>query len=1533
MQSLLQVFIVGLVVSSSLAAFINPGKEYVYDYVSTVASGSEDYVNFASAYNITGRVRLQKTTPTLITIKLEDLKFGAYNGKYSYFPQPDFTSKTYQELNPLTEPFQVTLDENNLASGITLSGNIPEWARNMQRGLASALQLDTTKLTGTETNYVVQEKTVVGECPTTHQLIKNADGTTELRKYRAYVDCENNPTLYRKPGMYAQYCPDENTRDILNASSYVVYRVGDFNGESAMKQVRTGSGIIYSLFGPKGHVQYSWAASTFELLEIKAVSNTIPAPSSPKTHDNLRYVFQSQYTPDDDLQQPRPYFFHYSDAEVKADDATLAIISDRIYDNIGNLAGSLENTEAFDDLSKFHAVSPFQVLPDMASLPYQSLKSLYAKFKNSGKKAELQLFLDALVVAGTGPTVLLIKDIVETNKEPGIVARLIAPLPNYVRNPTEKLVIELEALRNTDSSKHGKRVIDLSIASLVSRACKKTKCQKSGLLEKYVKLFSDNYDAAETFEEKTVAVLCLRNIGYGGAETKLRTIVNDKSADRSVRIQAMPGAKRLTTEEAKETLLPIFYDKSEHHELRTTAAGVFLTYHFDDRTAQQMVMYMWTEKSKDVKNFMHTFLEGMAFTNRPCLKQKSAYARTALAIFPPWTVDRTLSGFYTRDYHDKDYQFGHMTNIAIQKSGESVLPVTIYGALNGAIAGQGVQYISFFVRIEGLGKSLAERIMSMTTGQIDFSTLQDVFQKVGIKDREATPLRIELQLMFHGRVIAYHAADQSTVTTIPELLKKLQEAKSSYDIELSRMMFLGGVIIEKVTELGTPVSIVGSATAINSIKVKTNREKTGNSITSNSDWNLQGQFYGLSMLTNHLPAFGAEFSVTALRTVRARVPRHFKFGIDLKALSFTFAVDTPTKEDPLMIMQHAVALTTVKSDKGKHLDGEVEALLQESCPTCKVVAVISKGIEHRGTRQVGIPEVSRFKVFEGVKRGVKYFDCEKPHTRYHTIKKVMKYFSEQNKNAGDLPIVRFLLGFQYMRDSIVLSPQTAACGMKAYYFQDPEAKSIFEKLEGQFRVKYTTDPAKKLGTKIQFKGTLNFKHSGVEPQTRTVEVAGQANIQGLEKREFKLRFLAKDESSGKNAVLCVDTSTQMKKAVDFFGYEGENEPTFERKMNFQWGPEEAGKDSCPSTGAYIKTTRVSRRSQEQVDESKAEGYPYKQCREQIGSTKYPGTTTPATYECMQAAIDQTNLRESNITIEYRLDVEARNRWKKPMVAVAAFLLPYWDTEKSTAAAHAHHHVETRGNAEFVEGKVEMDVSLSKNAPVLDIHWHGSQGDEHFHNVDLAAIPGPFKVKPVFSRFSPFYYNAFQAGIFGYCLNTPQTVLTFDNTTYHAELNECPTVLAADCDQKPRYAVLSKKLAEDKLGLIIYLGEHKLEINDLNKITIDGKTTVDVTDSVYTDPDEEQLFKFVKINPTYVGIVSTKLSIYIGYSGNWASVTAGSRYRGTSCGLCGNFDGNKYNDFVGPDATCKNLTPTDMMKAYVVREGSCSGVGTACPSTA
>lgn len=91
---------------SSLCEGIFPfltGKEHTYPVKADITAGTEDYVAFASTFNITGVLHVQNTG-NLLNIKLDDIKFGAYNGEFDLTPS---SVSTQVSLAPLLETREI----------------------------------------------------------------------------------------------------------------------------------------------------------------------------------------------------------------------------------------------------------------------------------------------------------------------------------------------------------------------------------------------------------------------------------------------------------------------------------------------------------------------------------------------------------------------------------------------------------------------------------------------------------------------------------------------------------------------------------------------------------------------------------------------------------------------------------------------------------------------------------------------------------------------------------------------------------------------------------------------------------------------------------------------------------------------------------------------------------------------------------------------------------------------------------------------------------------------------------------------------------------------------------------------------------------------------------------------------------------------------------------------------------------------------------------------------------------------------------
>jgi hypothetical protein len=351
------------------------GKDYVYKYSSVVVAGSHDYVSFGSAFNISGELHVVSTGNHL-DVKLVDIKLGVQNGEYQAMGQ-DFDLKGYDELTPLTEPFQINVQDGHIVDA-TFSGSIPEWARNVQRGIANALQVDMKAVGEIKTPHAteIEEQSILGECHTYYQVVPQDDTHVQIRKFRAAEDCKNPPVEVRKPNVYYHSCADGVTRDVLNSSTNANYDVERVGGEWIPKRIYVHSMLAYNVFGAKGHEQYSYGSIKLDLTAANNGGN-VGAPSSPKKYDDIKFVFENHNDPNEDLTVPQPFYFHDEAIDASVQDAAVA----KLNEAITTYVDSLKNTAVFKDLKEFHRVNPMSIAKHVGVLDYNHLKQVYETLK------------------------------------------------------------------------------------------------------------------------------------------------------------------------------------------------------------------------------------------------------------------------------------------------------------------------------------------------------------------------------------------------------------------------------------------------------------------------------------------------------------------------------------------------------------------------------------------------------------------------------------------------------------------------------------------------------------------------------------------------------------------------------------------------------------------------------------------------------------------------------------------------------------------------------------------------------------------------------------------------------------------------------------------------------------------------------------------------------------------------------------------------------------------------------------------------
>jgi hypothetical protein len=99
------------------------------------------------------------------------------------------------------------------------------------------------------------------------------------------------PKRYRKPGVSIQYCPDDNSRDVLNSTAFAVYELEIQSGNLVAKHIKVGSTVIYNVFGVDGHTQFSF--TKMNLILKSSNSGSVAAPSNAKTYEDLKFEFEN----------------------------------------------------------------------------------------------------------------------------------------------------------------------------------------------------------------------------------------------------------------------------------------------------------------------------------------------------------------------------------------------------------------------------------------------------------------------------------------------------------------------------------------------------------------------------------------------------------------------------------------------------------------------------------------------------------------------------------------------------------------------------------------------------------------------------------------------------------------------------------------------------------------------------------------------------------------------------------------------------------------------------------------------------------------------------------------------------------------------------------------------------------------------------------------------------------------------------------------------------------------------------------------
>lgn len=180
-----------------------------------------------------------------------------------------------------------------------------------------------------------------------------------------------------------------------------------------------------------------------------------------------------------------------------------------------------------------------------------------------------------------------------------------------------------ELTKKENLEQNHKTLIELSMATLISRSCKKNLCKSTGLVEKYINYFEGKLSSSQPVEEQVTGVLGLGNLGLDRSLEKPFEIAQGlhPEFDNIVRIQSIWSLRPLIMEQRDRVmtvLLPVFFNRSESCETRTSVFSFLMGSRPDERVLHEIAYFMWSEPCPQTVNIVRSTLTLMSKTEYPC---------------------------------------------------------------------------------------------------------------------------------------------------------------------------------------------------------------------------------------------------------------------------------------------------------------------------------------------------------------------------------------------------------------------------------------------------------------------------------------------------------------------------------------------------------------------------------------------------------------------------------------------------------------------------------------------------------------------------------------------------------------------------------------------------------------------------------------------------------------------------------------------------------------------------------------------------
>jgi hypothetical protein len=1085
--------------------------------------------------------------------------------------------------------------------------------------------------------------------------------------------------------------------------------------------------------------------------------------------------------------------------------------------------------------------------------------------------------------------------------------------------------------------------------------------------------------------KKTVILQALSNLGHPYVARIVKPYIDGAiSSDIHVRTKAVFALNKLAEVHPAKVftiLKPVFSNLNEHYEVRMAAFTVIMTTRPPASFWTEAAVSTWFEPSQQVGSFVYTTIANLANCTLPKYVNVSRTCKMALPLTKPFDLGIQYSHNYLISSFVQEKNLGGLLQVAWYGSEKSIIPRSGYLKLASTVGGFDTEILEVSLHAKGLqqliNKYLGPEMTIRDTDTMESAwdrisetvkkpaTIERIQKMLNIKPRMDEPLQGSLSVKLFGQLERYFTFDFESIrdmvmqSLIPSALTSWTSSgfEAVFPINWQKAINLGGQMITIMPcEAGLPVFITVKRPALISIKgsISVKITPSGSGIPNIK---VVKDIKPVILINNLVetgvfnPLNSETFSAGVNLHAMSSMPKHIvtelnvaEKQIKIEALPYSGKLPNTVEifhlhQTPFVTRRHILDFTPIT--------------LAKETQTIRTRSELIENEAEVGHKLFGIPIVLKEKMdipylnFAGFMNTIKTYgltSLELPAIP-NTLRK-MEWTVEVPVHRIAINKVEAIIKlFKSEKEYPVLSTECEKVLAEKFY----EKRELEFNSESEKRVvRFYTNP-------IDFlRGCREVKSQCYDIYTAKMNEKSMMN-----RKEMSEEVLTKTESGKISAA-----------HVKFTVFPKNAEPKVSR-VTFNYMRSVAGVlQKLAVRGEFVPLVshseepyrfHVSGRIQYPVlpaTQSRQGLLEHRQLTKGDLEIRFGKSLQSAIFAnlAMTRSESQREFAERSPSAVTCSNDESRGlryspaclRARKQATTINKYAISFTTQNTPTWLKNASYIVDdmvkyvlyphmsnNRLNVENPSDEVLVVLDVhppkpSKPFSVLDAFVYKPYENSFFKTIKVSPIlDGVFPLNVKQSIAHEVVEKLFHDQFYPMCKVEHERIRTFDNVSYTYPMGECYHLVAKDCSEHSRVAVLAKEsthgktlkiVIEDEVVLVkpVSSSESRLEVE------LNGKTlTLSLMEEKIVPFGKFQNLLEIKCRRDMeIEVIAPVHGLKVITSGERFKVQMSNMYRGRVCGLCGDMNGEKMAEFKTP-RKCITTSPLAFGRSYAIEGESCS----------